>query len=231
MTEQLTINLHADPELREEIERMRALVPNADVSHVVAAAVRYFSESSAQYEREVYIREQLEFEAQLASVPEATGTGREPTVKSGYTDHEWTQLAEAIVQAPLNLTLNVGQPGMIKTIKEVAALASGIKALSKDKYKDNRLIQGLLADFKQVEQSMRRERLSYDEALAVVKAAAQVVDRVASADEARRYKQFIVDVTDHVANAAGEGFMGSGEKVSQAEIDYIDALKTTFGVP
>ena len=41
---------------------------------------------------------------------------------------------------------------------------------------------------------------------------------------------FIIDLTEHVANAAGEGFMGTGEKVSQAEIAYINHLKGELGL-
>lgn len=230
MSEQSIINLKVDPGLKVEIERMQALVPNAGADHVLRAAVLYFLESSAEYEREVYIREQLEAEPQLASAPETAQIESEPTVKSNYTAQEWTQVVEAVVQAPLNMTLNVGQPGMFKTIKEVAALASGIKALSKDKYRDNDLIQTLLTDFGQVEQSAGRKRLTYDETLTGVKAATEIVDRVASSGEAQGYKQFIIDLTEHVANAAGEGFMGTGEKVSQAEIDYINTLQTELGL-
>ena len=39
-----------------------------------------------------------------------------------------------------------------------------------------------------------------------------------------------IDLTEHVANAAGEGFLGGGEKVSQAELEYINILKTTLGI-
>ena len=80
-----------------------------------------------------------------------------------------------------------------------------------------------------LEQNSANETLTYSESLAQIKTASEIVDRVAPADEAREYKQFLVDLTEHVAQAAGEGFMGSGEKVSQAELDYIATLKTTLG--
>ncbi len=205
---------------------MTTLVPGADASHVIRAAVRYFAESAAQYEQEVYLREQMEFAEQGPPAIEGFGVEDRPTVKSAYAESEWTRLAQVIVLAPLNMSLNVGKPGMIKTVKEVAALASGIKALVKEKYKDNELIQALLADFKDLEQSMNRERLDYEQTLAEIKAAAEIVEQRASPEEAQGYKQFLIDLTEHTANAAGEGFMGSGEKVSQAEIDYIDVLKS-----
>lgn len=229
MSDQSIINLKVDPGLKAEIEHMRALVPNAGADHVLRAAVLYFLESSAKYEREVYIREQLEAEPQLASAPETKDTVSESPVKLNYTAQEWVQVVEALIQAPLFMTVSVGQPGMFKTIKEVAALASGIKALSKDKYKQNRLIQSLLADFGQIEQSMGQKHLSYDEALATVRTAAEIVDRAASSEEAQGYRQFIIDLTEHVANAAGEGFMGTGERVSRAETAYINHLKVELG--
>jgi hypothetical protein len=39
-----------------------------------------------------------------------------------------------------------------------------------------------------------------------------------------------IDLTEHMANTAGEGFLGGGEKVSQAELEYINILNNTLGI-
>ena len=224
MSQNISIDLSADPAVMTQIEAMKNLVENADVSDVIRAAVRYFSESSAEYEREVYIREQLEFDA----TADRAVIAAESTGKAACTEQEWVQLAEVAILTPYNMIMNVGQMGMVKTVKETAALASGIKALSRDKYKDNSIIQVLIEDFqdKNLESKMSHDKLDYDDTLVKIEAAANIVDRIDGGPEAQGYKQFLIDLTQHVAEAAGEGFMGSGEKVSQAELEYIDTLKS-----
>jgi len=229
MSNQITIDLGPDPEVGTEIEQMKGLVAESNESHVVRAAIRYFAESSAEYEREVYIREQLDFEA--AGAPAVSEDSKVDSPKSAYSDAEWTQLAEAIVFAPVNMSLNVGKRSKLKSIREFSALTGGAKKLIKREYKDNALIQALLSgEHLEPDESSMKDFPGYNEALALIKGAGEIVDRVAAAEESRGYKQFIVDLTEHVANAAGEGFMGGGEKVSPAEIEYLDALKELLGV-
>jgi hypothetical protein len=229
MSHQLTIDLGPDPEVGAEIEKMKGLVAEANESHVVRAAIRYFAESSAEYEREVYIREQLDFEA--AGAPAVSEDSEVASPKSAYSDAEWTKLAEAIVFAPVNMSLNVGKRSKIKSIREFSALAGGAKKLIKREYKDNALIQALLSgEHLEPDESSMKDFPNYEEALALVKGAGEIVDRATSVEEARDYKQFIVDLTEHVANAAGEGFMGGGEKVSPAELEYLETLRGTLGI-
>ena len=230
MSDPLAVDLSGDPQVQVEIEKMQTLVEHASASHVVRAAIRYFSESSAEYEREVYIREQLEFDQQRP--PSSSETLAEAQVSdpaAGYTEAEWRTIAQAVILAPFNMTVNVGKPGVAKTVRESAALANGANKLSKTKYKHNALIQALLAG-RDLQKSISHENPTYDETLTRVKEAGEAVDRVSGGHEAREYKQFLVDLTQHVAEAAGEGFMGTGEKVSQAEVDYISTLRSTLGL-
>ena len=63
MSDQTTIILDNDPKLQGILEQMNELVPEADASHIFRAALRHFSEVAAKYDQEVYIREQLDFDA------------------------------------------------------------------------------------------------------------------------------------------------------------------------
>ena len=63
MNNPIIINLENDPKLKAVLEQMNELVPEADASDIFKAALRHFSEVAAKYEREVYIREQLDFDA------------------------------------------------------------------------------------------------------------------------------------------------------------------------
>ncbi len=229
MSDQITVDVSADPQVMLEIEKMKGLVENADTSHVIRAAVRYFAESSAEYEREVYIREQLELESEGVPGAETSSEDSTSDIQANYSEEEWHQLAGAVILAPFNMTVNVGKSGVTKTIRESAALANGARKLSMTKYKNNRLIGALLAG-KDLQKSISHESPIYDDALAKIKAAAEIVDQRESSEEAQGYKNFLIDLTQHVAEAAGEGFMGRGEKVSQAEIDYINTLKNALGI-
>jgi hypothetical protein len=49
--------------------------------------------------------------------------------------------------------------------------------------------------------------------------------------EAQEFKRFLVNIAQKVAEAAGSGWSGGGtQKVSQAEAEYIQALKNRLGV-
>ena len=229
MDNRLTVDLSGDPQLLAEIEQMQGLVEHASPSQVVRAAIRYFSESSAEYEREVYIREQLEFDQERAPGAEKRDTAPVPVPAFGYSEDEWRTIAQVVVLAPFNMTVNVGKPGVAKTVRESAALANGASKLSKTKYRHNALIQALLAG-EDLQKSISHQNPTYDETLVKVKEAGEIVDRVSGGDEAREYKQFLVDLTQHVAEAAGEGFMGTGKKVSKAEVDYTRTLRSTLGL-
>ncbi len=62
MDNPVTINLESDPKMKDILEQMNELVPEAETQHIFRAALRHFSEVAAKYEQEVYIREQVDFD-------------------------------------------------------------------------------------------------------------------------------------------------------------------------
>lgn len=53
------IDFSADPRVQHALDRFTALVPEADLSEIVRAAVLNFSEATPDHEIAVYIREQV----------------------------------------------------------------------------------------------------------------------------------------------------------------------------
>lgn len=62
MNDDVSIRLGSDPRVRRGIKRLQKLAPEADLSQLVRAAVLFFSESAAERDIEVYIREQIYFD-------------------------------------------------------------------------------------------------------------------------------------------------------------------------
>lgn len=52
----------------------------------------------------------------------------------------------------------------------------------------------------------------------------------ASPEEIREFKQFLYHLAEQIANAAGEGQFGTGQKISPAEEKVLQTLKATLGV-
>ncbi|HJS29117.1 MAG TPA: hypothetical protein VJ768_05825 [Anaerolineales bacterium] len=59
MAESVAIDLYADPRVRAAISRIRAVVPEADLSQAVRAAVLYVAEGVPEHEIQVYLEEQI----------------------------------------------------------------------------------------------------------------------------------------------------------------------------
>lgn len=53
------LDLNADPQVMKIVNELKTRVAGADVSDILRAAVCHFFDVVAQYEQEVYIREQV----------------------------------------------------------------------------------------------------------------------------------------------------------------------------
>jgi hypothetical protein len=59
MEENVSIDLYGDPRVRNAISRIRGIVPEADLSQAVRAAVLYVAEGVPEHEIQVYLEEQV----------------------------------------------------------------------------------------------------------------------------------------------------------------------------
>lgn len=59
MSEPLAVDLAADPRAVDALARMQHIVPEADVSQLVRAAVLHMGEAVPEHEIAIYVREQI----------------------------------------------------------------------------------------------------------------------------------------------------------------------------
>ena len=144
---------------------------------------------------------------------------------SNFTPEELNLIREIIPLTGFAVAV-AGNSGIIGTFKEAAATAKGLGDAT-TKYPQNELIQSLLKDLSQNRPTMPKynpleagiqEKIKSD-ALAKTRQVVALLTQKATSQEVTEFKQWILAVSENVANAAKEGaFLGiGGERVSAAE--------------
>jgi hypothetical protein len=120
---------------------------------------------------------------------------------------------------------------------EIAALGKEITGAAQN-YPDSGLIQKLFANYTETPEDSAKQDPPTDitsekileSAKELIRKALAILSEKASPEEIQEYKQFIYTCADRVANAAGEGLFGTGEKVSKKEAATLRELKATLGL-
>jgi len=164
------------------------------------------------------------------------------TTQSKYSEEEWQSLIDGPALVGLAVML-AGKSGL-GSMKESMAVAAGILS-GRSEYADNELIQGLIESRVKDGKRSSVENLSSDNPYLgmkpdeLVTAVADrcreidsLLDRNANSTEAGEYKRWMVDVGQRVAEAAKEGgFLGiGGERVSEAEVDSLNQIRTALNM-
>ena len=129
--------------------------------------------------------------------------------------------------------------GVFSSAQEALALGREL-ANAAQRYGENPLIAGLFSQ-EALKEGIRPERLQIDpedvrggrvldRALEEVDAALELARRKADALSVQQYCQLIVDGCVAVAEAAGKGLFGSGEKVSAEERAALDRIRGHLGL-
>jgi hypothetical protein len=129
--------------------------------------------------------------------------------------------------------------GLFSSAQEALALGRELAGAS-SRYADNPLIASLF-DEEALRQGIHPERLPVtpeevregrllDKALAEVDAALALARTKADEASVREYAQLIVDGCVAVAEAAGKGLFGSGEKVSAEEKAALERIRAHLGL-
>lgn len=155
---------------------------------------------------------------------------------STYTPEE----IKAITAVPMNIGMAVAMVdmGIVSTAVEAAALTKEVVGAAQ-KYPNNSVIQAAFS-----EESLKTTKLDkpdvkaediksgalVDKAIAEANTVISMLQDKASDTEIAEYKQFIYDCGNAVANAAGSGLFGKGEKVTPEEAATLDKLKTALGI-
>jgi hypothetical protein len=157
---------------------------------------------------------------------------------SDYTPDE----LQTIVNAPMftGLAVAMVDMGIVSTAIEATALSKQIAGAA-EKYPDNSVIQAGFSEetFKNKQVKMAKPDIKsedvksgavVDQAIEAINQALGVIESKATAEEVTQYKQFVYDCGKAVAEAAGSGLFGSGNKVSAEEAAALDKLKTAMGL-
>ncbi|HEY9627275.1 MAG TPA: hypothetical protein V6C84_08230 [Coleofasciculaceae cyanobacterium] len=142
-----------------------------------------------------------------------------------YTPQELTAIAEAPMLT--GLAVAMVDVGIISIAIEAAALSKEIAGVAK-KYPSNSVIQAVFSeaalksgDVKLQKPDVKPEEVEsgalIDQAIAAVHTALSLLAGKATPEEIAEYKAFVYACGDAVAQAAGNGLFGSGNKVSDKE--------------
>jgi hypothetical protein len=163
------------------------------------------------------------------------------TAKADFTPEEWKQLLGSVMMAGMAVTL-ADPSGLIGLTKEGIASGSALVAAKSDP-NSNALIKAVVADFETSEgRSAARDFIkstvggkpAADMKAAVLAAlgrAGSILDTKASA-EAPAFKAWLAQISQRVAEAAGEGaFLGfGGVRVSDAEKATLEEISKVLGL-
>lgn len=145
------------------------------------------------------------------------------TTKLDYSSDEWTLICAGPTLAGVGVT--VLDPGLVSSYQETRSIVKTIAA-SKEHYTKNTLVQSVISEIEgHTEEDVKADRaLSAEQIVQRVKLINDVLVKKAPEVEANEFKNFLYDVADHSAHAAG-GFLGLGQKVSGDEANYLKTLE------
>jgi hypothetical protein len=161
------------------------------------------------------------------------------STKDKFTAEEWAQLENAPIYAGMGII--TADPAATSIFKESAAMA---KAMVQSAIPEGgaELVGGIVADYQQKVQNKEK----FDEPQFETKdphammqqiydylgQTAAIVDAKATAEEAQAYKQWLLGISQAVAEAGREGgFLGIGSvRVSEQEQTVLDNYRKTLGL-
>jgi hypothetical protein len=143
---------------------------------------------------------------------------------TSYTDEEVNLLAHGVMIVMMATTTADGITPM-GLLRESAAVG-GLLSEAQDKYTDNLLVLLVIDGQNNIDKTLLENR-SYDDLLAMVDDLGGMLQQD---QDSAGYKQFLLEVAEKTANAAGGGAFGSGVKVSPQEAEFIAYLKQRLGI-
>ncbi|WAL61454.1 hypothetical protein [Thermocoleostomius sinensis] len=153
-----------------------------------------------------------------------------------YTPEELTTLAAAVMLS--GMAVSMVDVGVVSTAIEANAMAQEVAGAAK-RYPDNAVIQALFSEDAarrakdqglkiEVRPEEMKPETAVNTAIDRINAALTILNTKATPEEIQEYKEFIYACADRVANAAGSGLFGAGEKVSPQEAAALDQLRVAL---
>lgn len=166
------------------------------------------------------------------------------TTRADYASEEWALLVEAPRMVGLGM-LTVSSSGLVGKLRELLALRACLRLqAAPDEVRRHALLAAILAEQPARNRELtgsliargdptmalrtiivaRLRMLDHSEKVAVLLASR------ASYNEAYAVKRWLLWIARRVASASGDGWLGIGKKISEAERDMLDRLAASLGL-
>jgi hypothetical protein len=148
------------------------------------------------------------------------------TGKSDFSEEEWKQVLEAPPSAGL-IVITSDRGG---SIRETFSMAKAYTE-ARQQHGESELLDEIVSAKPEMDRTRAHSPEELKEhSLQNIRDAVSLLKGKASPEEGEEYKQFILSLANHVAEARKEGFMGlSGERVSDDEKAAIDEISAALG--
>jgi hypothetical protein len=141
------------------------------------------------------------------------------TIKEKFTNEEWQLITDGPEWIFAALAAADGNVAIMTKAKESKAFKNVVKNYSSS----SPLVQEVLEDKTKISREIKNASLS--EAEQALEEINKTLDRKLSSPEVEQYRKFLTSVADSVAEAAGEGALGLGQKISKNEQNALDKIK------
>lgn len=142
--------------------------------------------------------------------------------KALFSTREWQMIADGPEWVFAALAAADGNVALAVKSKE----ASTFKKVLKTYTKKNSLVNEVINDKIKPSKDIKTATLS--EAEQALKSINKTLASKLDKKEADEYRKFLIDVSKSVADAAGEGLLGIGDKLSKKEIRALKSIKTAL---
>lgn len=146
------------------------------------------------------------------------------TGKADFTPEEW----KVVLEGPPSAALIVATAQRGGSFRESFSIAKSYTEARQD-HGDSELLDEIASAKPHIDHTRYHsfEELKAD-FLERLRKALELVQRKGTAEEQTEYKRFIRSLSERVANAHREGFLGRGERVSEAEQAAVDEIGATL---
>lgn len=143
-------------------------------------------------------------------------------IKSKFTPEEWQFISDGPEWIFAALSAADGNVAITTKAKESKAFKDVVKNYSSS----SPLVQEVMEDPAKVSREVKSATLSdAEQALEEIN---QILDKKLAGNDADQYRKFLTSVADSVAEAAGEGALGLGQKISKKEAQALEKIKAAL---
>lgn len=150
-----------------------------------------------------------------------------------FTQEQLQALADLPVVVIQGVIMVDGKGGSVQIFREFLAVGNYV-AEAEEKYQNNLLVQQALHYFideqGNIKSGMEGEAVMDISANDVLSSVDYVMNLLPETPEKAQFKVFIYELAQRVADAAGQGLLGSGARVTEEEAQFLAVLRAHLGV-